>query len=139
MRGPNFHTEGTKVISYVTHVANIDHATRTIIRLGWWSKTTSSHINKVAREYGYKVVDQSDEAKATARLEEERVAGGVLRMAGAFALLADLTSTDKKEANKTKARVFAAAGCTLPDNWDQLPEEVKAERLAKVQAVALEK
>ena len=43
------------VFSYLTRVAEIDHEKREIKPLGWWSVTTSKHINYVAREYNYKV------------------------------------------------------------------------------------
>ena len=43
------------VFSYLTRVAEIDHEKREINPLGWWSVTTSKHINYVAREYNYKV------------------------------------------------------------------------------------
>ena len=43
------------VYSYDTRVAFIDHSNRTIKPLGWWSVTTSKHINYVGSEYGYKV------------------------------------------------------------------------------------
>ena len=44
------------VFSYLTKVANINHITREVKPLGYWSVTTSKHINYVANEYGYKVV-----------------------------------------------------------------------------------
>ena len=43
------------VFSYLTRVAEIAHEKREINPLGWWSVTTSKHINYVAREYNYKV------------------------------------------------------------------------------------
>lgn len=43
------------VYSYLTKVAKIDHIKREIHALGWWSVTTSKHINYVGREYKYKV------------------------------------------------------------------------------------
>ena len=43
------------VFSYLTRVAEIDHEKKEIKPLGWWSATTSKHINYVAREYNYKV------------------------------------------------------------------------------------
>jgi hypothetical protein len=43
------------IYSYETKVAEIDHETRTIKPLGWWSMTTSKHINYVGSEYGYEV------------------------------------------------------------------------------------
>ena len=41
--------------SYNTIVAKIDHLNREINQLGWWSVTTSKHINYVGSEYGYEV------------------------------------------------------------------------------------
>ena len=49
----NLYVEGDKVFSYSTHVADIDHTKRTVIKLGYWSSTTSKHINYVANELGY--------------------------------------------------------------------------------------
>lgn len=48
--------KGTKIYSYNTHVADIDHKNKTVRPNGYYSKTTSKHINYVAKEYGYKVV-----------------------------------------------------------------------------------
>ena len=38
------------VFSYLTRVAEIDNEKREVSPLGWWSVTTSKHINYVARE-----------------------------------------------------------------------------------------
>ena len=43
------------IFSYLTKVAKIDHINRIVKPLGWWSVTTSKHINYVANEYNYKV------------------------------------------------------------------------------------
>jgi len=51
----NLKTSSTHVLSYDTEVAEIDHATQTIKPLGWWSMTTTKHINYVGSEYGYEV------------------------------------------------------------------------------------
>ena len=45
----NLKLEGVKVYSYDTHVANIDKLKCTISCLGYWSQTTSKHINYVAK------------------------------------------------------------------------------------------
>jgi len=47
------------VFSYLTRVAEIDHEKREINPLGWWSVTTSKHINYVAREYDYRVTNNA--------------------------------------------------------------------------------
>jgi len=43
------------IFSYLTKVAEIDHINRIVKPLGWWSATTSKHINYVAKSYNYKV------------------------------------------------------------------------------------
>jgi len=49
----NLSLENNSVYSYNTKVAEIDHVNETIKLLGYWSKTTSTHINYVARQLGY--------------------------------------------------------------------------------------
>ena len=49
----NLHVKGNKVFSYGTHVANIDHKKCVVHKLGYWSPTTSKHINYVAAELRY--------------------------------------------------------------------------------------
>lgn len=44
------------VYSYNTKVAVINHANTTVEPLGWWSVTTSKHINYVADQLGYDVI-----------------------------------------------------------------------------------
>lgn len=46
----NLHIDVDRVISYRTHVATIDG--KNLIVLGYWSKTTSKHINYVANQLG---------------------------------------------------------------------------------------
>jgi hypothetical protein len=45
---------GNNVFSYTTHVATIEGNTLRI--LGYWSKTTTKHVNYVASELGLKKV-----------------------------------------------------------------------------------
>ena len=51
----NLRATDNYIYSYETKVAEINHETRTIKPLGWWSMTTSKHINYVGSEYGYEV------------------------------------------------------------------------------------
>jgi hypothetical protein len=51
----NLHIAGNKVYSFQTHVATIDGGK--LYRHGWWSVTTSKHINHVAHVYGLTVED----------------------------------------------------------------------------------
>ena len=52
----NLKTDDNFVYSYNTKVAEIDHLNKVVTPLGWWSVTTSKHINYVANEYGYRVI-----------------------------------------------------------------------------------
>ena len=51
----NLRVDGLNVYSYSTHVATINHESQTVTRHGYWSQTTSKHINHVASLLGYKV------------------------------------------------------------------------------------
>jgi uncharacterized membrane protein len=53
----NLRIDGNKIISYTTHVATIDHSKKQIIVYGWWSVTTSKHINYVANELNYNKIE----------------------------------------------------------------------------------
>ena len=50
----NLRIDGDRVISYSTHVATINGNTLRI--LGYWSKTTTKHVNYVAAELDLKKV-----------------------------------------------------------------------------------
>ena len=50
----NLRIDRDRVISYATHVATIEGSTLRV--LGYWSKTTTKHINYVAAELGLKKV-----------------------------------------------------------------------------------
>ena len=43
----NLSTDDNHIYSYGTKVAKIDHFSKSIKPLSWWSVTTSKHINKV--------------------------------------------------------------------------------------------
>jgi len=51
----NLKVDYNNIFSYDTKVAEINHVKREIRPLGWWSVTTSKHINYVGSEYGYEV------------------------------------------------------------------------------------
>ena len=42
-----------KIFSYNTHVATINHKKQNVNILGWWSVTTSKHINYVTNLLNY--------------------------------------------------------------------------------------
>ena len=45
-------SEGDYIQSYSTNVAKIDYSTKTAKILGYWSMTTSKHINYASKELG---------------------------------------------------------------------------------------
>ena len=51
----NLRATDKHIYSYNTRVAFINHNKKKIQPYGWWSMTTSKHINYVASEYGYEV------------------------------------------------------------------------------------
>ena len=77
----NLTIQGTDVISYVTKVAVIDHKNEQVVRLGYWSATTSKHINYVASELDYKVVDvedaEMDDIAENSRLNNIKIEWGI--------------------------------------------------------------
>lgn len=48
---------GTKIYSYGTHVANINHKLKQVKKRGYWSNTTSTHVNYVAYQLDYEIVE----------------------------------------------------------------------------------
>ena len=52
----NLRVDNDYVYSYDTKVAIIDHEKKEVTPLGWWSVTTSKHINYAAKEMGMRVV-----------------------------------------------------------------------------------
>ncbi len=53
----NLRIDADRVISYSTHVATI--IGKELHVLGYWSKTTSKHINYVAKEFNLTIVKPS--------------------------------------------------------------------------------
>ena len=139
----NTHTEGTKVYSYGTHVATIDHEQRTVVAHGKWSKTTSRHIADAARAIGYTVTQDPNGQAGSAKVSsatfgaqrmgivkedrEQRTADPlpVLRM---FAALASM-DPDPEQAQRSRERMlFATPGIIRPGNWDSLSHEERKRR-----------
>ena len=56
----NLTIKGDHVISYTTHVATINRKDKTLTRLGWWSMTTTKHINYVASQMNLTIIDQTN-------------------------------------------------------------------------------
>lgn len=123
----NLKINGNKVISYTTHVATIEG--KQLLVHGWWSATTSRHINLVAKQLGLTKVEQK---------KEEEAGPDLITFAGMFSVLSGFESKTVSESNEADKRIFSAVGCSFPDDWDTLPEEEKRKRLDGVKKIALE-
>ncbi len=125
MSKANYHLEGYKLISYTTHVATLVPSEGIIKVHGWWSVTTSRHINKVAKEWGLKKVDAPMEEKEFKPLSDQ------VRATALIATLGDVLCETQEDKNTWKKRMLSAGipGIDFPSNWDQLSEDEKARRL----------
>lgn len=141
----NTHTEGTKVFSYGTHVATIDHERRTVIAHGKWSHTTARHIGKAARALGYTVTQDPKGQAGSTKVSLDTFAAqrqgiakedrdtendgtgvlGVLRM---FAALASMEPDEDKAQAQKERLLFATPGIIRPDDWDSLPAKERKRR-----------
>ena len=52
----NLFTRGYSIFSYNTEVAKYDPEKGKIFTLGWWSTTTSKHINYIAKLWDFDVI-----------------------------------------------------------------------------------
>ena len=122
----NLRVEGNKVYSYNTHVATIDGGK--LYAHGWWSVTTSKHINHVAAELGLERV------KETVPRDQIPTDNGLdnLKTVANVASLGNIFSDNQAEANAWKARMLKAGlgdGLSLPEDWSDLDEATKEARL----------
>lgn len=129
----NLRIDGSKVYSYATHVATIDHAARKLLVHGWWSSTTSKHINHVADTYRLEIMkDERSEP-------ESNGTAGMMKSVAMVAAFGAILCPDKKSKNDWQARMLKAGlgnrGLSMPENWDQLSEDEKEARLNKALAV----
>jgi len=49
------------ILSYTTIVGGIDHLNSIVTKYGYWSATTSKHINYVADYFGYEIEEETKE------------------------------------------------------------------------------
>ena len=119
----NLRVDGSKVYSYDTHVATIDYATRELLVHGYWSVTTSKHINHVADEYGLR--------KVNAEKAEEPKEKNPFGLVAGVALLGNIFCDSQAEKNAWKKRMLTAGipGIDIPDNFDGLSKAEKEKRL----------
>ena len=129
----NLKVEGNKVISYTTHVATIDYANNRLIRHGWWSMTTSKHINYVARELGLEIIEKPKEENP--KEDDDKSLG--LSALKAFLYLTNIDTekdlTEEQLINRKARLFFATNGIEKPDNWEDLSLEEKKKRINKAE------
>lgn len=130
----NLHVEGNKVYSYDTNVATIQ-GNKLVIH-GYWSQTTSKHINYVAKEYGLTKIEGEKEP------ETKQSNASNMKTLGMIASLGDIFGTTKTEKNDWKERMLKAGlenkGLIMPEDWNELSENEKEKRLNGVIKIATE-
>jgi len=119
----NLRVDGSRVYSYDTHVATIDYATRELLVHGYWSVTTSKHVNYVADTYGLRKVD----AKKVEKPKEKNPFG----LVAGVAMLGNIFCDSQAEKNAWKKRMLTAGipGIDIPNNWESFSEAEKEKRL----------
>ena len=123
----NLKIVGNRVISYTTHVATIKGSE--LIIHGYWSATTSKHINYVAEELGL------TKTKGPRKEEETPQRDNNFNTVGMIAMMGQFFGETKKESNDWKKRMIQAGlgdAIHIPEDWDTLTEEEKEKRLNKV-------
>lgn len=120
----NLRVEGNKVYSYQTHVATIKG--RQLVRHGYWSVTTSKHINHVAALFGLEVVDGPI---GPANPEAEGAPSPFKVVSQAIAVGTVLCSTREERAAWNKRMLSTINGISFPDDFDSLPLEERERRL----------
>lgn len=132
----NLKVDGVIVRSYKTHVATIDYAKRLLYVHGYWSVTTSKHINHVADVYKLQKKDSPkvradffDDAKKIDKSNERNN----LKSVAMVMAMGNIFGKSQKESNDWKARMLKAGlegrGLIMPEDWNSLDESEKERRL----------
>lgn len=133
--------EGNKVISYTTHVATIVEDELHVH--GYWSRTTSKHINHVADVNNLTKYDKpvGAEVEKVEEVVEERQ-DNPFKAVGMVAAFGEIFADTQKDKNDWKLRMIKAGmgeGLIMPEDWDTLSEDEKETRLNKIIEVTKEK
>lgn len=79
-----------------------------------------------------------DKIKNNWREIEEQEQNDKMGFLGAFMKLANITSETLEQKNETKLKMLKATmgeGLIIPNDWDELSEEIKEQRLDKIEKV----
>jgi hypothetical protein len=125
----NLRISGNRVISYTTHVATMDREHGVLYVHGTWSKTTSRHINDVARMYNMTKIDRRLE-----NMSEGDSGASIAKSASLVAKLGNILCESTESRNAWKKRMLKAGIPMLnfPEDWDSLSETEKERRLNAV-------
>jgi hypothetical protein len=108
-----------------------------------WGTTTGKHLNWIGEPKDARLSSGDFEKVAKECLEPYGVLdtsdpSDPMKTVGMVSAMFDLLCQDDKEASlKYRKRFYAAGGLSFPPDWDELPAAERAERLAKVDNVAL--
>lgn len=111
-----------------------------------WSITTAKHLNWIEDHWGQeRKSNRSEHQDFKKELEQARGQSpdnsgpDPLKTTAMVSKLFGLLSTNDDKAMAQKKRFFEIAGCTFPDDWEQLSLEEKQSRLSKVEDLGLGK
>ena len=137
--------DGIRVFySYTTPVAFIDSDNTLVISENVWSMTTAKHLNWIEDFCGverkqsrtknsvFKESLKFRQSKDGQDMTEARQ-NNHLKTTAMVSKLFGLLSTNDEKAMEQKKRFFEIAGCTFPEDWDQLSLEEKRSRISKVE------
>ena len=137
--------DGIRVFySYSTPVAFLRDDGRFIISENNWSITTAKHLNWIEDFCGverkqsrtknsvFKESLKFRQSKDGQDMTEARQ-NNHLKTTAMVSKLFGLLSTNDEKAMEQKKRYFEIAGCTFPEDWDQLSLEEKQSRILKAE------
>ena len=137
--------DGIRVFySYTTPVAFIDSDNTLVISENVWSMTTAKHLNWIEDFCGverkqsrtknsvFKESLKFRQSKDGQDMTEARQ-NNHLKTTAMVSKLFGLLSTNDEKAMEQKKRFFEIAGCTFPEDWDQLSLEEKRSRISKAE------
>ena len=137
--------DGVRVFySYTTPVAFIDSDNTLVISENVWSMTTAKHLNWIEDFCGverkqsrtknsvFKESLKFRQSKDGQDMTEARQ-NNHLKTTAMVSKLFGLLSTNDEKAMEQKKRFFEIAGCTFPEDWDQLSLEEKRSRISKAE------
>ena len=137
--------DGIRVFySYTTPVAFIDSDNTLVVSENVWSMTTAKHLNWIEDFCGverkqsrtknsvFKESLKFRQSKDGQDMTEARQ-NNHLKTTAMVSKLFGLLSTNDEKAMEQKKRFFEIAGCTFPEDWDQLSLEEKQSRISKAE------